>query len=1024
MAESSYRLILDFLGRVLEGRLRVRRTEAGLIAALALLGVLLLAPAAVALQPLFGYAAVLYLLASVLLLGGGAAWGVLRVRRSLNRQSLALEIEAERPDLGNNLISSLQLFPRKGKLGPDDPTSPELIDALVEETAAQVRRFDPGVFVPRDAPRSLGRLAGWMAAGALACALVWPGLYPRAGYLLANAFDLMPSRITHVFLAASAGRVLPGSPVAFEVRTEGRRPREVTLDVAPAAGGAAPGRLAMEKAGEDLYRATWAGGERDVRVTAWAGRFPSAPVEVKVVQPPQVTGIEVVYFPPEYTGLPPSRGEDEGHIRAYLGSTVHVRLRADRPLAEAMLAMADGWRAPLKQAGDGALEGVLLLAGPGSYQVRLKDTFGFANIAPPRYRIDIIPDTVPQVEVPQPGKDLIAEADEQVNVLFRASDDFGVRSVSLEVRVGGGPLRHLRVWGGEAPQKAVEGSHLFDLRALGLRPGAALTYRFVAEDTDTVSGPKKGYSPLYTIRIRDREAAIAKLDEDLGKISSQILDLLGDYLEKGARGEREEEEKKAPSREARPDGRAPGSREQEARRAPAAPRREQARPPVQGPGSTMTRKAERILEDIQKARASLRPQNPRESLASMDLDSLQRQLRDALDRYLRPAEQPAGGEDAQQRMREEDLASRQEEATETLERLASMGEDIQRNVRMDRVGRSADSLLQRQRGLERALEQMRREGGVNKEAMQRIERELAELQREMSKLMQELAGLAQRMPAEFMNQSGMRNLPMRDMMRGFDRIREMLRQGNTRGALEALRQMMDQMQRMRAALRGMQQQQMMAQRGGNPMRGQQNELAAIVQEQQAILGETVSLLDNAVDRLKKGASPRLKGLAERLAREHKEEQSLAGKAGGALCVQGKAKPARAAAPTPKPESPKPEGEKVESEKPGDEKAEGGRPETPEEAQAKAAEQARRARQQAIEEMESLVQRGDWGAVYHQMKEWWTAFRGQDCAEDETATARKEKWEEARKQLEDLLQGAERGSSAEERTGLAGLKSRQ
>ncbi|MEK6710316.1 MAG: DUF4175 family protein, partial [Nitrospinota bacterium] len=51
-------------------------------------------------------------------------------------------------------------------------------------------------------------------------------------------------------------------------------------------------------------------------------------------------------------------------------------------------------------------------------------------------------------------------------------------------------------------------------------------------------------------------------------------------------------------------------------------------------------------------------------------------------------------------------------------------------------------------------------------------------------------------------------------------------------------------------------------------------------------------------------------------------------------------------------------------------------------------------------------------------------RGQDCAEDETAAARKEKWEEARKQLEGLLQGAERSSSAEERTGLAGLKSRQ
>lgn len=991
MAESSYQKILNFLGRVLDGRLKVRRREAALITALALLGVLLLAPAAVALQPLFGYAAVAYLVLSLALLGGGLACAFLHLRQGLGRESLALEIEGERPDLGSNLISSLQLFPRKGRLGPDDPTSPELIDALVEETGAQVQGLQPDSFVSYAAPREMARLARWLGAAVLACALLWPGLYPRAGYLLVNAFDLMPSRITHVFLTASAERVLPGSPVAFEVRTEGRKPGGVILEIAPAAGGgdAPAGRLAMEKAGEDRFRANWAGGERDVRVTAWAGRFRSVPVEVKVVQPPEVAGIEVVYFPPEYTGLKASRGEEGGHIRTYLGSTVHVRVRADRPLKEAVLAMADGWRVPLKLAKDGALEGVLLLAGPGSYQVRLTDTFGFANPAPPRYRIDIIPDTLPQVEVLEPGKDLTVEADEQVGVRFRASDDFGVRSVSLEARVGSGPARHLRVWGGESPQKSVDGSHLFDLRSMGLRPGAVLTYRFMAEDTDTVSGPKKGFSAPFTIRIRDREAAIAKLDEDLGKISSQILDLLGDFLERGDR----KEEKKA-SQEARKSKEAPAARRGEETR--------QARPRAPAPDTSMTRKAENILEAIQKSRTQLRSQNPREALASMDLDMLQRQLREALDRFLRPAEQPASpGESPQQRrQREEDLASRQEEATETLERLASMGEDIQRNVRMDRVGRSADSLLQRQQALERALEKLRRGGGMDDQTRRRLEQELAELQREMNKLMQELSGLAQRMPAEFMNQRGMRNLPMQDMMKGFDRVRDMMRQGNLRGALEALRQMMGQMQRMRAALRGMQQQQMMAQRGGSPMRGQQNELSAIVEEQQAILGETVSLMDNAVDRLKKGAAPRLKGLAERIARERKEEQALAEKAGETVCVQGETKPAKPAAGAPM--------DDVDADA----------------ARAKAVEQARRARQQAMEEMESLLQRGDWGAIYHRMREWWAALRGPECVEDQAAAGRKARWEEARKQIERLLQGAERGFSAEDRAGLSGLNLRQ
>ena len=105
------------------------------------------------------------------------------------------------------------------------------------------------------------------------------------------------------------------------------------------------------------------------------------------------------------------------------------------------------------------------------------------------------------------------EADEHVTVKFRASDDFGIRSVHLEVALGNRRPSKIKLWSGEAPRKDVLGRYEFDLRSMGIRPGGVLSYRFIAPDVDTVSGPKVGTSKTYRIRIRDREAVIADSTE-------------------------------------------------------------------------------------------------------------------------------------------------------------------------------------------------------------------------------------------------------------------------------------------------------------------------------------------------------------------------------------------------------------------------------------------------------------------------------------------------------------------------------
>ncbi len=936
MAEQSFKKINEFLDSVIRARLKVRRLEAGMVLLLGVLAVFLLAPAAVVAQPIYGYSAITYAGTAVLLLGVTLIRCWWLATRRPRRESIALDIEETHPDLGSNLISSLQLFPRKGELGDDDPTSPALIDALVNDTHREVEPLDPEAYVSHAGFQRLGRLAGVLTIAVLLMAFIWPGLYPRAGYLLANAADLMPSRITNLEIWAERTTVLPGMPTAFEVKTTGRETDAVELEVRQGAGSGAS--IAMEKVAPHHFRSRWLAAGDLARVTARTGRFRSRTIEVRVVAPPRVESIEVVQYPPEYTKLKPGPGKNGGHIRAYMGSEVQLAVKTNKPVQEALIALADGWRLPLNPSEEGgSLGGKMILGGAGSYQVRLKDAHGFSNLAPQRYQIDIIPDAYPVVMVTHPEKDLTVEADEQVTVKYRASDDFGLKSVYLEIRLGSGRPRRIRVWGGEAPKKDVLGRYEFDLRSMGIKPGGILSYRFIAPDVDTVSGPKFGTSKVYRIKIRDREAVIAGLDRNLGEISNELLDLLGDYLEK----------------DLPPEEKAKGAKE------------------TGKLADSIEAKAAGILERIKRTRAMLRPKNPRETLSDMDLSTLQRQLRDAISQYLKPLSQlsklgkNAGSE--RERLNRE-IAARQEEATETLERLATMSEEIQRNVRVDRAGRTTESMIQRQRAIEQALEKMRRMGG-DQEAINRVEKELEKLRTELGKLMQQMASLARRMPAEFMNQRSMREMPMQDMMRAFERIREMMRQNNFQGALEQLRRLMSQLQRMRMALRGMQRQQMMSQRGGRPIRRQQSELASIVEEQQAILGETVGVLENVVDRLKK-KWPGEVAAASRSARAYW-------------------KTASESAAKPLPPDCFPEAEPVKQAEPAEpEISMLGRPETQKKLSPRAqAEKIQREKMRALSEFDTMLKKGEWGIIFQRLPEWAARLERSPCVRPEQIAER-------------------------------------
>ena len=79
----------------------------------------------------------------------------------------------------------------------------------------------------------------------------------------------------------------------------------------------------------------------------------------------------------------------------------------------------------------------LTLERDGTYQVFFTSVEGERNADPIVYSIKVFRDTVPQVELTQPGKEISLPVNGMLRLEGKASDDFGITGMTLHMRRGG-----------------------------------------------------------------------------------------------------------------------------------------------------------------------------------------------------------------------------------------------------------------------------------------------------------------------------------------------------------------------------------------------------------------------------------------------------------------------------------------------------------------------------------------------------------------------------------------------------------
>jgi hypothetical protein len=230
-----------------------------------------------------------------------------------------------------------------------------------------------------------------------------------------------------------------------------------------------------------------------------------------------ITGeIELTYVYPVHTGLPNKTiAGTNGEISAPRGTVVRLKTRADRDVEKASI-VVDGAAVPLEVEGSRSLSGELVVGKSGTYAFRFEDRRGRAVALGPPIPIAAIDDAVPEVRLLAPEEEVVVTEHDTVELAWEGSDDYGLAGVELVYQVAGGEERTLPIAGFPEPRRRADGTYAWELAALGLEPGDAISYYVRATDNDAVSGPKRGQSATQRLKVfsaaEHRRELLAKLN--------------------------------------------------------------------------------------------------------------------------------------------------------------------------------------------------------------------------------------------------------------------------------------------------------------------------------------------------------------------------------------------------------------------------------------------------------------------------------------------------------------------------------
>ena len=471
--------------------------------------------------------------------------------RRLSELEVAQRIEQRFPQLCDRLSSAVAFLGQS-----EDPTtagSPQLRRAVVTTVVADLERWDFADCLDKRRPR---RIAVWaVAVCALACLIA---VCDRSSAGLALRRLAIPWRVepwprrNQLQFAKAPLRLALGSDFEVElVDRQGRLPPSVQIHLWMQGDGADQIQKKDMKFFQDrmVYRLDDV--RRPFRYRAVGGDDDTMGWRtLELVEPPQVTRLQIRLHPPAYTGWPVAASGE--NIRALEGTAIEVAGQVNRPASRVRLLMdkPDSAGAVLGRLHADRLRFAIApdaqppwtATQSGTYWFEVTDAEGLRGDDDQRWNLRVVPDSPPSVVLEQPAANTFVTADAVLPLAAVVKDDLAIRSISIRFTRSDSPSADERQTvdidrGPDAAPRRENGPADFgagpaDVRTVefawelsklsGLKPGVWIDFELAADDYK----PQSATSATRRLTI----ISLNELEERIASRQSFILGQLAEVL--------------------------------------------------------------------------------------------------------------------------------------------------------------------------------------------------------------------------------------------------------------------------------------------------------------------------------------------------------------------------------------------------------------------------------------------------------------------------------------------------------------
>lgn len=262
-------------------------------------------------------------------------------------------------------------------------------------------------------------------------------------------------------------------------------------------------------------------------------QYESDEFQVQVQLLPRFKQLTVELNPPAYTGLPTrSASYPFSRLEAYPGTEITVEGTVNKMLDSLIIHRNSGSQSLLNESSaDTTIQHTFGFDSADSVYFSMKDQYGLPNKNTFAFTLRAIADESPIISIVQPDSSLSIAEPKELTLNYEASDDFGLRSVTLHYEVHRAFTDEPNPYNQSIPVPGDQelGSYDWALSELELKPRDHVEFWLEATDNDAVSGYKTSRSRRLTIRVPSMTEYFDELDKQERSVQNELEQVSDSY---------------------------------------------------------------------------------------------------------------------------------------------------------------------------------------------------------------------------------------------------------------------------------------------------------------------------------------------------------------------------------------------------------------------------------------------------------------------------------------------------------------